>query len=151
MAGLPRGVQPHTVSFQVSQTSSTREQLFTACRLEIIKTLRVIKTIDFGWPTTKLPPRRAPPGGGVSQDIQTAFFLAAKQVIKRCVVFQDGLRDHDLEDFRRLLNLVYEQNPRIHTRYASGEHLYHFSRKLFDICLYAIYKDKKGLRCVRVI
>jgi len=151
MACLPRDLQPHTVSFQVSQTSSPRKQIFTAHRLEVTRTLRVIKTIDFGWPTTKLPPRREPAGGGVSKEIQAAWLLSAKQVIARCDVFQHGFRDHDLDDFRGLLNLAYEQNPQIHTRYASGEHLYHFSRRLFDCCLYAIYKERKGLRSVYMI
>ena len=124
------------------------ERDLTAYRLVYTQTLCVIKRTDSGWSTTELPPRREPPGREVANDIITCFLEISALLNKFCMIFEDGFMDHDLEDFRSLLNSAYRDNPAKQIRYSSGERVNHFSRRHFDKILYTVDKRQLGFTYV---
>lgn len=59
-------------------------------------------------------------------------------------MFENGFLDHDLEDFRRLVNQKYKADPRKWVKYPDGYKVEHFSRRLCDIILWRCERDENS-------
>ncbi|KAL2074475.1 hypothetical protein VTL71DRAFT_8253 [Oculimacula yallundae] len=104
----------------------------------------VVTKLAAGWPTAPLPPRPRPSWGDPNRTIMTTFQNCATKIGNRYPFFQEGLRDHDLENFRRICNEWYYDNPEWLCRTRLGMPVKEFSEDLFEAIIWKSEKDGGG-------
>ncbi|KAH7360491.1 hypothetical protein BKA65DRAFT_186147 [Rhexocercosporidium sp. MPI-PUGE-AT-0058] len=103
-----------------------------------------ITKLATGWLTIPLRPRPRPSWGRPNRSIIRAFENCSAEVIFKISCFEDGFRDHDIDDFRRACNMEYLAHPEWACRTRLGSLIGEFTEETFKAVVWRCEMEERG-------